>query len=104
MKNARDERGARWRTRCAAAVAVGAVMVLAPSAWSQDRGQCARIEAPWPMVLPVFYHNDPRTGQQLHRYDNRVPILPNHNTFIVVKFLPSSAATATSVYVDKMEM
>ena len=28
-------------------------MALAPSlAWSQDRGQCARIELPWPIVLP----------------------------------------------------
>ena len=53
MKNARDERGARPRIRWAAAVALGAVVAIAPSlAWSQDRGQCARIEAPWPIVLP----------------------------------------------------
>ncbi len=53
MKNARDERGARRRVRWAAAVALGAVVALSPSlAWSQDRGRCARVEAPWPIVLP----------------------------------------------------
>ena len=53
MKNVQDEHGACWRVRWAAAVALGAVVALAPSlAWSQNRGQCARIEAPWPMVLP----------------------------------------------------
>ena len=46
MKNPR-------RTRWTLTVALGVVVVLAPSlAWSQDRGQCALIEAPWPMVLP----------------------------------------------------
>ena len=53
MKNARGECGGRRRTRWAAAVALGAVVALAPSlAWSQDPGRCARVEAPWPMVLP----------------------------------------------------
>ena len=53
MKNARRKREARRPARWAAPVVLGAVVVLAPSlAWSEDRGQCARIEAPWPMVLP----------------------------------------------------
>ena len=50
---ARNEHEALRRFRWAAAVALGAVVILAPSpAWSEDRGQCARIEAPWPIVLP----------------------------------------------------
>ena len=53
MKNTRGEHGARPRLRWAAVLALGAVVVLAPSpAWSQNRGQCARIEVPWPVVLP----------------------------------------------------
>ena len=53
MKNLRNEHRALRRFRWAAAVALGAMVILAPSlAWSQDRGQCARIDAPWPMVLP----------------------------------------------------
>ena len=53
MKNARGKPGTRWQVRWAAAMAVVAVVALAPSpAWTQDRGRCALIEAPWPVVLP----------------------------------------------------
>ena len=53
MKNTRGEAKPLRRVRWAAVVALGAVVVLAPSpAWSQSRGQCAQIDAPWPMVLP----------------------------------------------------
>ena len=53
MKNARGERIASGRARWAALVVVGAVVALAPSlTWSENRGQCALIEAPWPIVLP----------------------------------------------------
>ena len=52
MKNARDIHGARCRARWAAAMALGAVVVLAPSpAWSQDRGQVALMETPQSKVL-----------------------------------------------------
>ncbi len=53
MKNPRGESGARRGVRWAAAVTLGTLVALAPAlAWSQDRGQCARIELPWPIVLP----------------------------------------------------
>jgi hypothetical protein len=53
MKNKRGEAKPLRRVRWAALVALGAVVALAPSpAWSQSRGQCAQIDAPWPMVLP----------------------------------------------------
>ena len=53
MKKARGERTTRWWVSWAAVVIVGAVLALAPSlTWSESRGQCARIEAPWPIVLP----------------------------------------------------
>ena len=52
MKNARDVHGARCRARWAAAMALGAVVVLAPSpAWSQERGQVTPSETPRPVVL-----------------------------------------------------
>ncbi len=53
MKISQSERGNRRQSRWAAAVALGAMVALAPSlTLSQDRGQCARIETPWPVVLP----------------------------------------------------
>ena len=53
MKNSRNECRACRTVRWAAAVALGAVVILTPSpAWSADRGQCALIEAPFPMILP----------------------------------------------------
>ena len=51
MKNSRNRCEARRRILWA--VVLGTLVVLAPSlAWSQNRGQCARIETPWPVVLP----------------------------------------------------
>jgi hypothetical protein len=53
MKNSRSECGRRRQTRWALTLALGAVVAFAPSlTWSQQRGQCARIDTPWPMVLP----------------------------------------------------
>ncbi len=52
MKNGKMTRGIlrrSWRT----IVALGVLLILASSpGWSQSRGQCVRIDAPWPMVLP----------------------------------------------------
>lgn len=53
MENTRNDRENRRQFRWAAAMILGALVFLAPSpAWSQDRGRCARIETPWPVVLP----------------------------------------------------
>ncbi len=54
MKNTRNLHGARCRARWAAALAVGAVVVLAPSpAWSQDRGGVTPSETPRPTILSL---------------------------------------------------
>jgi hypothetical protein len=52
MTNTRNDR-VRRQSRWAAAVALGTVVALLPSmTWAQDRGQCARIETPWSVILP----------------------------------------------------
>ena len=54
MKNTRDLHGARCRARWAAAMALGAVVVLAPSpAWSQNRGGVTPSETPRPTILSL---------------------------------------------------
>jgi len=53
MKNARAIGRAQRRARWLAGVALCTVVALAPSlVWSQDLGRCARVEVPWPIVLP----------------------------------------------------
>ena len=53
MKSAREQRKAPRRSGWAMVVAMGVIGILSTSpALPQSRGQCAHIEAPWPMVLP----------------------------------------------------
>ena len=83
MKNTRNLHGTRCRARWAAAIALGAVVVLAPSpAWSQERGRYALSETPRPIVL---------SGGSIHEAGAFTPSLQRRVTF---SFIPRPIGTS----------